>query len=70
MTILRFFENRAPDKFMTGRPNGTKQGGVLSPYLFTRYIRPLLFALVQSRIGCNIGGLFSIILLMQMIWCC
>jgi len=36
------------DKFMTG--NGTKQGGVLSPYLFTRYVRPLLFALVQSRL--------------------
>ena len=29
--------------------NGMKQGGVLSP---------LLFALVQSRIGFNIGGLF------------
>jgi len=44
------------DKLIIG--NGTKQDGVLSPYLFSQYVRPLLFALVQSRIGCNIGGLF------------
>jgi len=43
------------DKFMVG--NGTKQGGVLSPYL-TRYVRPLILALSQSIIGCNIGDLF------------
>ena len=38
--------------------NGTRQGGLLSPYFFTRYIRELLLAIVQSNIGCNIGGIF------------
>ena len=37
--------------------NGTKQGGVLSPYLFTRYIRLLLHTITSCRVGCNIGGL-------------
>ena len=37
--------------------NGTKQGGVLSPYFFTRYISQLLCAVSDSGIGCNIGGL-------------
>jgi len=38
--------------------NGTRQGGVLSPMLFARYIRDLLHALVSTKVGCNIGGLF------------
>jgi hypothetical protein len=42
--------------------NGTRQGGLLSPYFFTRYIRELLTAIVQSNIGCNIGGTFYNIL--------
>jgi len=42
--------------------NGTRQGGVLSPWLFARYIRDLLKEVVTSRIGCNIGGLFINIL--------
>ena len=33
-------------------------GRVLSPYPFTRYVRPLISALSSSRLGCNIGGLF------------
>jgi len=37
--------------------NGTKRGGVLSPYLFTRYIRHSLYSLSNCGIGCNIGGL-------------
>jgi hypothetical protein len=36
--------------------NGTRQGGVLSPRLFTRYIRVLLAEIVNSGIGCNPGG--------------
>lgn len=31
---------------------------MLSPVLFTRYIRPILVNLVSAKIGCNIGGLF------------
>ena len=36
--------------------NGTRQGGVLSPYLFTRYIRDLLTVISSSGIGCKVGG--------------
>ena len=36
--------------------NGTRQGSVLSPFLFTRYIRELLSGVINSNIGCNIGG--------------
>jgi len=38
--------------------NGTRQGGILSPYLFSRYIRELLLELETSRVGCNIGGIY------------
>jgi hypothetical protein len=31
---------------------------VLSPYLFTRYIRALIASTISSRIGCDIGGNF------------
>jgi len=37
--------------------NGTKQGGVLSPYFFTRYISQLLCIISGCHVGCNIGGL-------------
>ena len=36
--------------------NGTRQGGVLSPYLFSRYIRDLIAAVVNSGIGCKLGN--------------
>jgi len=42
--------------------NGTRQGGVLSPWFFARYVRDLLSEVVNSRIGCNIGGIFLNIL--------
>ena len=34
---------------------GTRQGGVLSPLLFTRYTQQILVAFVCARVGCNIG---------------
>lgn len=42
--------------------NGTRQGGVLSPRLFARYIRDMISAIVCSGIGCNVGGLMLNIL--------
>ncbi len=38
--------------------NGVKQGGVLSPLLFTVYIDELLCRLRVSRCGCYIGHTF------------
>jgi len=37
--------------------NGTKQGGVLSPYLFTRYIVDLITDVGLSNTGCRIGNM-------------
>ena len=48
------------DPFLIG--NGTKQGGVLSPYLFSRYVRELIAGINTSGSGCNIGGKFYNIL--------
>jgi len=47
--------NTQSSVFMAG--NGTKQGGVLSPYLFSRYIRLLLYKICVSKIGCHMGGM-------------
>jgi len=37
--------------------NGIRQGGVLSPYLFSRYIRGLLQNIVNSDTRCYIGDM-------------
>lgn len=39
--------------------NGVKQGGVLSPILFTVYMDKLLEQLKMSNVGCHIGHIFS-----------
>jgi len=49
--------NTQSSPFCVGRPNGTKQGGISSPFLFTRYIRPLLAVISSSNVGCQIGGI-------------
>jgi len=36
--------------------NGTRQGGILSPYLFSRYIREVLVAIDSTAVGCFIGN--------------
>ena len=38
--------------------NGVKQGGVISPILFTVYIDELLYRLSNSHCGCFIGNQF------------
>ncbi len=38
--------------------NGVKQGGVLSPILFTVYIDELLTRLSNARLGCHVGNIF------------
>ena len=38
--------------------NGVKQGGVLSPRLFTLYIDNLLILLTDSGYGCHINDVF------------
>lgn len=49
------WHNSQSDFFHLG--NGTRQGGVLSPLFFARYIRELLKEIVTAGIGCNVGGL-------------
>ena len=39
--------------------NGVKQGGVLSPILFSIYLDYLLVTLKHADIGCSWGGEFS-----------
>ena len=44
-------------QFFQGR-NGVKQGGILSPFLFTIYTDTLLDELRKSGLGCHIGLTF------------
>ena len=39
--------------------NGVKQGGVLSPILFTVYINELLLKLEEEGIGCRVGNYYA-----------
>jgi len=48
------WQNTQSESF--GIQNGTRQGSVLSTFLFTRYIREVLSDIVNSNIGCSIGG--------------
>ena len=38
-----------------GIPNGVKQGGVISPLLFSLYIDELFLLLKKSGMGCHVG---------------
>ena len=35
---------------------GVRQGGVLSPFLFSFYIRALIDKVIKLNVGCNIAG--------------
>ena len=59
------FSNVLSSQFTVG--NGVKQGGVLSPILFTVYLDSLIKNLKQRNIGCKIGNNFYVYLVMQMI---
>ena len=48
------WQNTQSESF--GIQNGTRQGSVLSPFLFTRNIREVLSGIINSNIGCSIGG--------------
>ena len=55
LVCVRWF-NSLSNCFYSG--NCTRQGGMLSPNLFNRYIRDLLAQLDDLHVGLNIGGLF------------
>ena len=41
-----------------GMVNGTRQGSVLSPALFSVYMDDLLVRLRKAGVGCHLGGVF------------
>jgi hypothetical protein len=43
--------------------NGTRQGSLLSPYLFSVYMRDVTDCVVNSRLGCHVGGMPACIIL-------
>ena len=48
------------NEFLSGSfsaSNGVKQGGVLSPLLFTVYLDQLILALKELRIGCHLNDI-------------
>jgi len=54
-TLCVLWQNTVSWHFIIG--NGTRQGGILSPYLFTQYVRGLIQSISACRIGCNVAGL-------------
>jgi len=42
--------------------NGVKQGGVMSPIIFSVYIDGLLVRLIKARVGCHIGSYYVVVL--------
>jgi len=54
-TVCVLRQNTVSRHFLIG--NGTRQGGILSPYLFTRYVRGLIQSISACRVGCNVAGL-------------
>ena len=54
------WHNTYSSNFLIG--NGIRQGGILSPVLFARYMHDLLKKITDQRIGCNLGGVFYNIL--------
>ena len=51
------WNNSVPDYFTTS--NGVKQGGVLSPVLFSIYLDQLIVQLRHLGMGCYMNGLFT-----------
>ena len=50
------FSNSLSNQFTVG--NGVKQGGVISPILFTVYIDNLIKILKQRNVGCKLVNTF------------
>ena len=53
------WNNLYSDKFAVR--NGVKQGGVMSPLLFTLYMDKLVVKIIQARVGCYMGNICSCI---------
>ena len=51
--VIKWKQNKS-DSFKLN--NGVKQGGILSPYLFSVYIDPLLNSINGSSFGCHVGS--------------
>ena len=49
-----------------GISNGVKQGGVISPLLFTLYIDKLFLLLKESGMGCHVGLTWAVMLLVRL----
>jgi len=52
---MRLFAFKRDCLQLTFIGNGTKQGGVLSPYLFTYYVRGIISSIVNCGVECHVG---------------